>query len=146
MNPISETEELSQLYSEELHLARDLEKLLHAEEAALRGRDTEFIQNCTEKKTVLLTDFEHTESKRQALYLANKDKIDDAVSKKHQQLKALMENIQQQNLINAGIVKVSQEFTHQLLDIVRGISRDHATYDALGGTVSAPGNQSLAKV
>ncbi len=142
----SNIEELAQVYTDELLLAEDLQKLLVAEEAALRSRDSEFIQNCTEKKNILLERFESFEVKRKEIQDSVSDTKNQVISDKHSKLQKMLENIQHQNTVNAGIIKVSQEFTQQILNIMRGVTQHQTTYDQSGNTSNNNSNQYLAKV
>ena len=146
MTSISNIEQLAKIYTDELLLAEDLQKLLVAEEAALRSRDSEFIQSCTEKKNNLLERFESFEIKRKELETLTSDKNNQLLTDKHSKLKTMLESIQHQNTVNAGIVTISQEFTQQILNIMRGVNQHQATYDQSGNTSNNSGNQYIAKV
>ncbi len=146
-----ELSDLSHLYHEQIHSAKELLDLLQDEEEALRQRDAEELKECIRRKQDLLQQFEADAEKRLTLdKILNLDSISlplkDSVQDRKKQLKTLMDSVQHQNRINAGIVKVSQDFTQKMLDIVRGQPFQQAMYNAFGQSKKQSNNQSLAKV
>ena len=146
MTETKNIDHLYQVYAEELKLAEQIQDLLDKEEVALRSKDTESIQNCTQEKSSLLNSFEDIDQKRQSLLRKPDLASDKFLADQHQKLKSLLESIQHKNQINAGILRVSHDFTHQILNILRGVTPGQATYDSLGNSLNQSGNQSLAKV
>ncbi len=146
-----ELSNLSRLYDEQIHSAKELLDLLQDEETALRQRNAEELKECVQRKQELLQQFEADAVKRLTLDKSlNSDSISlslkASVQNKKEQLKPLLDSVQHQNRINAGIVKVSQDFTQKMLDIVRGQPFQQAIYNAFGQSKKQSNNQSLAKV
>ena len=146
MQALNQKDQLNHLYNQEIQLAEELHKLLKAEELALSSRDVEFIHNCTEKKHVLISDFEAVEQQRQELFEQSPYAQSEDIESKHETLQLALRSIQKQNRINAGIVSISQEFARQLLGIMRGIDHDKPTYNEYGKTANSQDGQYLAKV
>ncbi len=142
----TESIKLGHLYDTQIQSAHNLMKLLADEETALRKRDTQTVSDYTVKKQQLLEEFESNEQERKKLYANLEKPVIGSISQKHETLKISLASLQQQNRINGGILTVSQEFTQQMLDIIRGIGRNQSTYDAFGKSLSSSEAQPLAKV
>lgn len=145
--------ELSRLYDEQIHSAQALLGLLQDEETALRERNVEELNECVLRKQELLQQFEKDSERRKALDKtgstdpqSSSEEFRQNILGKQEQLKLIMDSVQHHNRINAGIVKVSQDFNQQMLDIVRGIPVQQAMYNASGQSKPESKNQSLAKV
>lgn len=149
--------ELAPLLRREADCAAALLKLLQREREALKGRDADEIGRIAAEKEVLVRELDgHGARQEQLFRLAGIDPEredlqeaiavtgSDALSRAWQEVLNRLEECRHQNQINGAIVDMSQRFTQQVLDLIRGIPANTRLYGPSGASKDLDEGKPLA--
>ena len=98
--------------------------LLRQEHAALTGRDSAALEQCTDAKHLLLAELE-----KQSV---GNDEINSLDPVLKERIKSLLEQCRQQNRVNGVMIDASRRLNDRMLQIMLGSTSGSFVYDAAG--------------
>jgi flagellar biosynthesis/type III secretory pathway chaperone len=145
------------LFELEHESVTELLRILRDERRALMGHDAQVIERIAREKLRHLSDIEDWGRKRDALlrnagYANTREGIERYLAEQHdaelngrwRALECLLQECQQQNEVNGGVVSLSRRQVQRALAILRGLPAGQGLYDAGGNAEQGPLSKTLA--
>ncbi len=158
MNHAINIKQILIIVQDEVRCAKKLLDRLKMEHEALTKHDVDDIHLAAMDKKLLISDLERLATKQGEILRdagIDPEQTDlnalfnrpgqEKIQQHWQELSSLLSQCRQQNRVNGGIIKISQNFTQQSLDILRGVPSLSKLYNPKGKTDTIAGKRQLAQ-